>query len=222
MTYIDTHVALLKKQREDYNARQIAETSPILKSIRSILGTDTTDLAIAVAEQSKQLAEMQQALLTIAKAQATLQQSNLAILDGVDTVKEQTKKRIKPWDKCEAELTDLWEQIRVANTQFNQDVEWTTLDRGFQAFMSFGIRAKSIIQQVKQQVYGHVARIDALLNSMDALVEYTQTYHPDQINDWLRCNYSVTVGKKSWTVGEVLDADWTAEYQTALLALRGL
>ena len=179
MTYIDDHVALLKQQREEYqkqnhNFMLDAAFSALERVFKpsvdtSALATVTqiNDLNTALAGQSQQLAELQQAVLILAK-------SAKGVETGIEVIKKQTAPRVKDWKSIRKEMNVIWRDIIDDTTFFNADARSTAQGRGLQSLFSFGTAAPALMHAAKTECRSHIKQVRSAIAKLKQLFEYAQ------------------------------------------------
>jgi len=227
MTSIDTHVALLKQQREEYqNKTSNFMLDPVFNVLERVfkpdvdtsalaIVTQVDDLTTALAGQSQQLAELQQAVLILA-------QTTKNVEGDIDIIKKQTAPVVRKWADIRKEITALWNELISETSYFNHDATAVAISKGLTSIFQFGLAAPQQIHAQKRECHNHAKQMRSLMKRIEDLDCYATRLYPDDLRTLRNSLPVFTVGKKVWTVRQAMSEQFPDQLRTALLALRGI
>ena len=182
-----------------------------------------SDLNTVIAGQSAELAQVRQAVLILAKSAKSVEESNHAIVDGIDVIKAQTKKQLQPFESCIQTIDKSYRELIEDTLFFNHDVMSVTAGRGLRSLLSFGTAAPEAIHNAKREIFSHLKAVRSLRDRMEKHYEYIVLHYPDQAGLWAAEHSAVLkVNNQSWTLFQVLSNTFITELQTALYKMRGI
>ena len=237
MSIILNKVQNLKDQRAAFKlAQEPKATSFIHKLLGGLIQVKVEDTATdlvtqqaiselntVIAGQSAELAQMRQAVLILAKSAKSVEESNHAIVDGIDVIKAQTKKQLQPFESCIQTIDKSYRELIEDTLFFNHDVISVTAGRGLRSLLSFGTAAPEAIHNAKREIFAHLKAVRSLRDRMEKHYEYIVLHYPDQSGLWAS-EHSVVlkVNNQSWTLFQVLSNTFITELKTELYKMRGI
>ena len=181
------------------------------------------ELQSCIAGQSAELAQLRQAVLVLAKSAKTVESNTITIVDGIDTIKKQTKKQIKSFDTLTKELNKYWREVIEDTIFFNHDATAVTAGRGLRSILSFGSAAPEAIHAAKRECFAHLKSVRAVRDRIEATYEYAVAYYPSETAEWMKSQTSIlTAGKSSWTILDACKNTFIPELQCALYKMIAL
>tara|TARA_R110002050_G_scaffold169086_1_gene300719 strand:- start:81 stop:863 length:783 start_codon:yes stop_codon:yes gene_type:complete len=199
-------------------------------SLAISVNQSVNELQSCIAGQSAELAQLRQAmkvqgdaLLILAKSAHTVELNTTTMVDGIETIKKQTKKQIKSFDALTRELNKYWREVIEDTIFFNHDVKSVTAGRSLTTIFSFGARAPEAIHGVKRECFAHLKYVRGMRDRIEATYEYAVTYYPSETAEWMKSQTStLTAGKSSWTILDACKNTFIPELQSSLYKMRGL
>ena len=176
--------------------------------------TQINDLNPALAGQSQQLAELQQAVLILAK-------SAKGVETGIEVIKKQTAPRVKDWKSIRKEMNVIWRDIIDDTTFFNADARSTAQGRGLQSLFSFGTAAPALMHAAKTECRSHIKQVRSAIAKLKQLFEYAQAHYSSDLKVYLDTCNRLRVHENSWTIRAAMTDSFCTELQTELLVMRG-
>lgn len=176
-----------------------------------------------IAGQSAEIAQIKQVMIRLAQSSMSVEDSVSSITDGIDTIKQQTKKQVKFFDTLTKELNKYWREVIEDTIFFNHDATAVTAGRGLRSILSFGSAAPEAIHAAKRECFAHLKSVRAVRDRIEATYEYAVTYYPSETSEWMKSQTStLTAGKSSWTILDACKNTFIPELQTALYKMRAL
>jgi hypothetical protein len=196
----------------------VADTSLAISTQNSV-----NELQSCIAGQATELAQLRQAVLVLAKSAKTVELNTNTMVDGIDIIKQQTKKQIKSFDTLTKELKKYWREIIEDTLFFNHDATAVTAGRGLRSILSFGTAAPEAIHAAKRECFAHLKSVRALRDRIEATYEYAVTYYPSETAEWITTQTdTLDVGSKSWTIMDACKNSFITKLQKALYKMRAL
>ena len=187
------------------------------------LREDVGELKSVLAGQSAELAQLRQAVLVLAKSAKSVEESNLAISDGIDVIKQQTRKVIRPFSACKKEMDNMYRGIIDDTLFLNQMAGKVAVGRVLRGIMSFGTGLPEAEATARREVYQHVKSTKAMVDRISALYEYCNVNHSNELNEWLKTyTDTLVVGKKHWKFQELFAPGFFQEFTIHLNKRRGI
>jgi len=192
-------------------------------SLAISVNQSVNELQSCIAGQSAELAQLRQALLVLAKSAQTVELNTTTMVDGIETIKKQTKKQIKSFDALTKELNKYWREIIEDTLFFNHDAVAVTAGRGLRSILSFGTAAPEAIHAAKRECFAHLKSVRSVRDRIEATYEYAIAYYPSETAEWMKSQTStLTAGKSSWTILDACKNTFIPELQTAHYKMRAL
>ena len=180
------------------------------------------ELNTVIAGQSAELAQLRQAILVLAKSAKSVEDGNLAIIDGIDVIKSQTKKAVLPWKTVQNSMHKYFREI-IEDTQFfNHDVKSVTAGRGLRSILSFGTAAPEAVHAAKREIFAHLKSVKSFRDKIEQNYQFALQAYGDELGTWLPTSGVFTVNTKSWTIVDILSPTFIPELQAQLYAMRGI
>lgn len=180
------------------------------------------ELNTVIAGQSSELAQLRQAILVLAKSAKSVEDGNLAIIDGIDVIKSQTKKAVLPWKTVQNSMHKYFREI-IEDTQFfNHDVKSVTAGRGLRSILSFGTAAPEAVHAAKREIFAHLKSVKGFRDKIEQNYQFALQAYGDELSTWLPTSGVFTVNTKSWTIVDILSPTFIPELQAQLYAMRGI
>ncbi len=207
----------------DINVPQAPMTVTADNTLAITTQNSVDELQSCIAGQSAELAQLRQAVLVLAKSTKTVESNTITIVDGIDTIKKQTKKQIKSFDTLTKELNKYWREVIEDTLFFNHDSTAVTAGRGLRSILSFGTAAPEAIHAAKRECFAHLKSVRAVRDRIEATYEYAVAYYPSETAEWMKSQTStLTAGKSSWTILDACKNTFIPELQSALYKMRAL
>ncbi len=176
-----------------------------------------------IAGQSAEIAQIKQVMIRLAQSSMSVEDSVSTITDGIDVIKQQTKKQIKSFDMLTKELNKYWREVIEDTIFFNHDATAVTAGRGLRSILSFGSAAPEAIHAAKRECFAHLKSVRAVRDRIEATYEYAVAYYPSETAEWMKSQTStLTAGKSSWTILDACKNTFIPELQSALYKMRAL
>ena len=181
------------------------------------------ELNSVVAGQSAELAQLRQAVLILAQSAKSVELNTSTMVDGIETIKQQTKKQIRSFESLTKDLSKCWREIIEDTLFFNHDATAVTAGRGLRSILSFGTAAPEAIHAAKRECFAHLKSVRSIRDRLESTYEYAVTYYPSETSQWMKSQTStLTAGSSSWTMMDACKNTFIPELQTSLYKMRAL